>query len=127
PLTIPSHATIFTGLYPPTHGIRSNGGGRLGDEHRTLAEILRDHGWRTAASVGAFVTTRRWGFDQGFDAYFDAVPEAGRNFWHGERPADAVVDDALGWKAQQPPDRPLFLWVHLYDAHFPYVPPDGYV
>lgn len=127
PLTIPTHSTMFTGKNPPTHGIRSNGGGVLVEAHTTLAEILKEAGYATAASVSAFVTTRQWGFAQGFDAYFDEIPEGKENFWHQERRADAVIDDALAWKATQDGTKPLFLWMHLYDAHHPYAPPEGYV
>jgi arylsulfatase A-like enzyme/Flp pilus assembly protein TadD len=129
PLTIPAHATMFTGLFPYHHHIRGNGDNVLGPEFTTLAEVLRRGGWATAASVGAFVTTRQWGFSQGFDAYFDTLPEGDehdRNFWHSERPGDQVVDDALNWLAGVPPEQPVFLWVHLYDAHFPYVPRGEY-
>ncbi len=121
PLTIPAHATMFTGLLPFHHNIRNNGDNVLAPEFTTLAEILRKEGWATAASVAAFVTTRQWGFSQGFDAYFDSLPEDGdRNYWHTERSADLVVDDALNWLAGQPEDKPVFLWVHLYDAHYPF-------
>ncbi len=121
PLTIPSHATMFTGLLPYHHNIRSNGDNALAQDFTTLAERLKGAGWRTAASVAAFVTSREWGFSQGFDAYFDSLPEDGeRNFWHTERSGDLVVDDALAWMAAQPPGEPRFVWVHLYDAHFPY-------
>lgn len=126
PLTIPAHASLFTGKYPPALGIRSNGAGRLEEAETTLAERMKAAGYRTAGSVAAFVTTRTWGFDQGFDAYFDNIDVGGGNFWHAERPGAAVVDDALAWKKAQPTDRPLFLWVHLYDAHFPYFPPEPF-
>jgi arylsulfatase A-like enzyme/tetratricopeptide (TPR) repeat protein len=129
PLTIPSHATMMTGLLPFHHNIRSNGDNVLAPNFVTLAEQLHDAGYSTAASVAAFVTTRQWGFSQGFDAYYDSMPEgdaADKNFWHTERPGDQVVDDALGWLAAQPTDKPVFLWVHLYDAHFPYVPKEPY-
>lgn len=136
PLTIPSHSTMFTGLFPYRHGVRSNGDNVLSRDFVTLAERLKDAGYVTAASVAAFVTSRQWGLSQGFDAYFDALPEEepaegappgmGHNAWHDERSGDLVVDDALNWLASQPPDKPVFLWVHLYDAHFPYVPRDAY-
>lgn len=128
PLTIPTHATMFTGLLPFHHHIRNNGDNVLAPEFTTLAEILRAEGWATAASVAAFVTTRQWGFAQGFDAYFDTLPEntGDKNYWHTERSADQVVDDALNWLASQPADRPVFLWLHVYDAHFPYVARGAY-
>ncbi len=127
PLTIPSHSSMFTGKNPPTLGIRDNGHGVLGEEQVTLTEVLQSKGYATAGSVAAFVTTRTWGFSQGFDAFFDEIPAAkDDNFWHGERRGDLVIDDALGWKAEQDPERALFLWVHLYDAHFPFAPPEEY-
>ncbi len=129
PLTIPAHASMFTGLLPFHHHVRGNGDNVLGAEFTTLAEILRKEGWSTAASVAAFVTTRQWGFAQGFDAYFDSMPEGDdrdRNYWHNERSGDLVVDDALNWLAGQPEDRPVFLWVHLYDAHHPFTPKGVY-
>lgn len=126
PLTIPSHTSIFTGLYPPRHGIRSNGDRSVSPELVTLAEVLRDHGWSTGAAVAAFVTSRVWGFDQGFDAYLDQGIVDGGNFWHGERPATAVVDDALRWVESQPGTEPKFLWVHLFDAHLPYRAPEPF-
>ncbi|MDP2311552.1 MAG: sulfatase-like hydrolase/transferase [Pseudomonadota bacterium] len=129
PLTIPAHATLFTGLLPFHHHIRGNGDNVLAPEFTTLAEILRKEGWSTAASVAAFVTTRQWGFAQGFGAYFDSMPEADdndRNYWHNERPGALVVDDALNWLAGQPAEQPVFLWVHLYDAHYPFVPKGTY-
>lgn len=126
PLTIPSHASIFTGLYPPRHGIRSNGDRALAPEFTTLAERLSEAGWVTAASVAAFVTTPIWGFDQGFDVYFHEGIEAGHNFWHGSRPAEAVIDDALRFKASRTGPEPIFLWVHLYDPHMPWTAPEPY-
>lgn len=124
PLTIPSHATIFTGLMPYHHHVRANGDNVLGRDFTTLAELLQGNGWNTAASVAAFVTGRQWGLAQGFNAYFDELPEkegADKNYWHDERDGQLVVDDALNWLASQPADKPVFLWVHLYDAHFPYI------
>jgi len=125
PLTIPSHASLFTGKYPPSLGIRSNGSGKLEDAEETLAESMWAAGYATGASVGAFVTTSVWGFDQGFDSFRDDVPTA-RHFWRSERPGAEVVDDILEWKREQTGPRPLFAWVHLYDPHFPYHPPKRY-
>lgn len=126
PLTIPSHASIFTGLYPPHHGVRGNNGTVLDGQYTTLAEVLSEAGWRTAASVGAFVTQPMWGFDQGFDVFMHDGVEQGGNFWHGERPAVEVIDDALRWREEQTTSDPLFLWVHLFDAHKPYRAPEAY-
>lgn len=132
PLTIPAHSTLFTGLFPFHHNVRSNGDNVLADGFTTLAEHFQAAGYATGASVAAFVTTRQWGFAQGFDGYFDAMPEQevqtpqSRNYWHTERAGAQVVDDALAWLATVPKDKPVFLWVHLYDAHFPYTPAETY-
>jgi arylsulfatase A-like enzyme len=71
PLTLPSHSTMFTGLLPPRHGVRDNGGYVLDPKHATLASILEEGGWQTGAFVGAFVLDGKWGLDRGFDTYFD--------------------------------------------------------
>ncbi|MCK6504461.1 sulfatase-like hydrolase/transferase, partial [Myxococcota bacterium] len=120
PLTIPTHASLWTGLYPSRHGVHDNGDQHLAPQAWTLAERLQARGWRTAAVVGAWVTAPRWGFDQGFDRY-DAelgVP-ADRLGWRVERPADEVIDRALA-TLDEGTD---LLWVHLFDAHAPYAPP----
>ncbi len=129
PLTIPAHATLFTGLDPYHHGIRDNGSAVLEARFTTLAEYLSAAGWTTAASVAAFVTQRRWGLCQGFETCLDALPpRAGedRQPWSLERRADEVVDDALAWWAGRDPARPALLWVHVYDAHRPFDPPEPY-
>jgi arylsulfatase A-like enzyme/predicted Zn-dependent protease len=127
PLTTPAHASMLTGLYPPRHGIHSNGDAALADGFTTLAERARAAGWQTGASVAAFVTTRVWGLDQGFDHYADTIEatSAGRGErWGRERRADAVVDDAIAWLQAREGDAPFVLWVHLYDPHDPYDPPE---
>lgn len=122
PLTVPAHSSLFTGKTPPNHGVRSNGKAVLGEEANTLAEVFKRNGYVTAASVAAYVTTSRWGFAQGFDSYFEEIKQQ-RNFWASERPADQVVDDLITWKKAQDGKRPQFVWAHLYDVHFPYLPP----
>lgn len=127
PLTLPSHATMLTGLEPWNHGVRGNGEAVLEARHDTLAEIFQRAGYATGASVAAFVTSRRWGLDQGFDAYHDRLPVRAGSPWRLERPAEEVVDDALAWLSTVPPDQPRFLWVHLYDAHHPWEPPERFI
>jgi len=127
PLTTPSHASMMTGLYPTRHGIHNNGDAILDDRFVTLAESLSDEGYATAASVSAFVTTRVWNLDQGFQAYFDSVKadksRKQRGRWAQERPADEVVDDLIGWLDSRGTDeRPVFMWAHFYDPHDPYQP-----
>ena len=123
PLTIPSHSTMFTGLLPPRHGVHTNGDAVLSEEATTLAEHLQAAGYQTHAAVGAYVTQSHWGFGQGFDAYDDDLGlPTDRLSWKAERRAAAVVDDAIA-ALQGGAD---FLWVHVFDAHSPYEPPEGY-
>ncbi len=117
PLTIPSHSSMFTGLYPPRHGVRDNGDARLSEHAQTLAEQFTASGRVARAAVGAYVTQAHWGFGQGFDAYADDLGVPGdRLSWRVERGADEVIDEALGLLPGAD-----FLWVHLFDAHRPYV------
>jgi len=126
PITLPAHSSIMTGQYPPVHGVRHNSTHALQDDALTLAEILGESGWTTGAFVASFVLDRRFGIDQGFDRYTDfrgleaEVP--GRRLIHLERPGDEVVADALDWLEE--PREPFFAWVHLYDPHSPYEPPE---
>ena len=125
PLTLPAHASLLTGVDPPTHGVRHNSVHRLGDDLPTLAERLRGAGYTTAAFVGAMVLDRRFGLARGFDVYDDHT--AGRVSGvtgYAERPANAVVDAVLRW-LETAPDR-FFLWVHFYDPHMDYLPPPGF-
>jgi choline-sulfatase len=129
PLTIPAHASIFTGLWPPRHGVRDNGELFLGDEANTLAEVLGANGYATMAAVGAEVTSHHWGFQQGFDAFFDQMGPGGTGArrWGVERRADSVVRDALAWlRPRMESKAKWFGWVHLFDAHDPYRPPEPY-
>ena len=130
PLTLPSHASLFTGLYPPHHAVRDNGGFVLGPEATTLAERLLAGGYQTAAFISSYILHSRWGLAQGHDTYDDSLDYAGlesRNLADVERPAGPVVDRALDWlRAPRRRDRPFYLWVHLYDPHEPYAPPDDY-
>lgn len=129
PETLPAHATLFTGLLPPRHGVRVNAEGRLDSRHVTLAEVARARGYETAAFVSAFVLDARFGLDQGFDLYDDRVEAAeGAAFASGtnERSADRTTDAALAWLRKRDPGRPFLAWVHYFDAHFPYDPPEPF-
>jgi len=128
PLTLPSHTSLFSGAYPPYHGVRDNGGFIVPEELTTLAEVLAGGGYDTGAFVAAYVLDSRWGLDQGFDTYHDEFDVRGQRFismGSVQRPADEVVDAALGWLEGRG-DEPFFLWVHLYDPHAPYEPPEPY-
>jgi choline-sulfatase len=128
PLTLPAHSTLFTGMDPPFHGVRDNGGYILEAGRLTLAEQLKQAGWTTGAFVGAFVLDSKFGLDQGFDEYFDRFninQRPGEGFALGDvaRPAAEVVDAALPWLEQQGANR-FFAWLHFYDPHTPYDPPE---
>jgi arylsulfatase A-like enzyme/Tfp pilus assembly protein PilF len=128
PLTLPSHTSIFTGLIPPHHGVRDNGGFFLDASKTTLAERLKDAGWTTGAFVGAWVLDSRWGLDQGFDLYsdrFDLSKYKIVNLGTVQKKGDEVMDLALGWLEKVKQKR-FFAWVHLYDPHTPYEPPEPY-
>ena len=128
PLTLPAHSSLMTGTFPARHGVRDNGGFYLADEQATLAETLRQSGYRTGGFVGAFVLDSRWGIAQGFDRYFDDFDLSkyeGRGMDAVQRRGDEVVAKALDWLGQER-DRPFFAWVHLYDPHTPYAAPDEY-
>jgi arylsulfatase A-like enzyme/thioredoxin-like negative regulator of GroEL len=124
PLTLPSHTTLLTGLYPPNHGVLDNGLYSLPSEVPTLAKILGEAGYRTAAVVGSYVLHGRFGLSPGFDMYDDRFRQP-RVSAHQqrERPAEEVTEKALGWLAERDEDRPFFLWVHYFDPHLPYEPP----
>jgi arylsulfatase A-like enzyme/tetratricopeptide (TPR) repeat protein len=128
PLTLPSHASIFTGTYPVFHGVRDNGNYVVPAELTTLAELTSEAGYRTGGFVGAFVLSSRWGLDQGFESYTE--PKGGYDpalvsFAQIQRRADAVVDDAIAWLRKES-ESPFFAWVHLYDPHLPYDPPPAF-
>jgi arylsulfatase A-like enzyme/Tfp pilus assembly protein PilF len=126
PLTLPAHSSMFTGEFPLAHGVRDNGGFYLDEEHVVLAELLRDAGLRTGGFVGAFVLDAKWGIAQGFDTYFDDFDLRGTaslSLGEIERPASEVADAALAWLDEAPEAR-FFSWVHFYDPHSPYDPPE---
>ncbi len=144
PLTLPSHASMMTGRQPPEHGVRDNAGYRLPEEAVTLAEILGEQGYTTAAFVSAYILTPRFGLSQGFETY-DADPM-------NERPGAETTRAAVTWlesiqsienladrAGQGTPENlesdggarsaegsPIFLWVHYFDPHTPWTPPEPF-
>ena len=120
PITLPSHASLLTGLYPPGHGSRHNGM-KVSAGPATLATVLREQGWATGAFVGAFPLDRRFGLDRGFDQYGDRMPRGPDGRLLNERPGSQVVDEALAWIGGIG-DQPALLWVHLFEPHAPYEP-----
>jgi arylsulfatase A-like enzyme/Tfp pilus assembly protein PilF len=129
PLTLPSHATLMTGMYPFSNGVRDNGSFRLDSAKPTLAGTLKAAGYRTGAFVGAFVLDARFGLSSGFDVYDDRMLGTGGAPEVVQRPAEQVLAAAERWILGQPSapsPLPFFAWVHLYDPHEPYAPPEPY-
>jgi arylsulfatase A-like enzyme/Flp pilus assembly protein TadD len=128
PITLPSHAVIFTGTYPMANGMHDFSGNRLSQSQPTLASVLKEKGYRTGAVVASAVLDSRFGLNRGFDFYYDhfdfsRLQES--NLDEMERPGNLVADEALNWLNQNRGKR-FFLWMHLYDPHYPYRPPSPY-
>ena len=128
PLTWPSHTAILTGLYPFQNGVQDFTGQPLDSRFRSVAQAFQQHGYATGAVVSAFVLDRSWGLARGFDFYDDAFsPEsfASRDLGLVDRRAGESVDHALAWLKKNS-RRPFFFWLHLYDPHSPYDPPEPF-
>jgi arylsulfatase A-like enzyme len=125
PLTLPSHVSLFTGLYPPRHGVRDNAGAPLSGEFTTLAEVLRERRMTTAAFVASSVLAPGRGLEQGFDLYSAGDPARCSGAPPARRRAGAVVDEATSWLERHDTE-PFFAWIHLYDTHRPYDLPAEY-
>jgi arylsulfatase A-like enzyme/Flp pilus assembly protein TadD len=125
-VTLPSHTNILTGLYPYQHGVRDNTGFRLPPGIPTLATVLRGAGYATGAFVGSFSLDSQFGLSRGFQVYDDrtTLGTDTQEFVLPERRGTEVVAAALAWWRQQ--KSPRFLWVHLFDPHAPYDPPEPF-
>jgi len=118
PITLPSHASILTGRYPPSHSSRHNGVA-VSDTVPTLATTLQAKGMATAAFVSAFPLDRRFGLARGFDVYDDQMPRPPGGATLNERPGRDTVSRATTWLGAHR-DQAFFLWVHLFEPHAPY-------
>lgn len=121
PLTLPAHASMLTGLYPPRHGVRNNGPASLSNEAETLAEVAARAGIQTAGFVGSLALDRAYGAAQGFEIW--TQPGGTEDRVRGQisdRAGSEVIADARAWLARRDRTRPFFLWVHLFDPHAPY-------
>lgn len=131
PITLPSHASLFTGRYPTSTGVRNNGTFVLPASETTLAEVLSKAGWSTAAVVASYPLHSRYGLAQGFETYDQDFPQPDLTndgtipIFFSERDAHAVTDRALEIWGRSPKG-PRFLWVHYFDAHAPYAPPEPF-
>jgi len=131
PITLPAHTALMTGSFPMATGMHDFSENKLSPNIPTLATLLSKNGYQTAAFIGAAVLDSRFGLNQGFETYFDhfdfsRLDETNLDLM--ERRGDQVMDEALGWLKRRPihAAQPFFLWVHLYDPHFPYTPPEPY-
>ena len=128
PLTRPSHVTLLTGRYPAEHGIRDNVAPALGAEVTTLAERLKGQGFLTAGFVSSIVLARQSGLARGFDTFsdrFEAGADDARFLNTIQRRGDGPTGEAIAWLEAHPAGR-TFVWLHLYDPHDPYEPPEPY-
>ncbi len=137
PATAPSHATLFTSLSPLTHRVLKNAV-TLGEQHETLAELLSEAGYQTAAVLSSFVLNAKFGLGQGFQMYDDDLGRGQPNMdwhdWEGQevegafaRRGNVTTDRAVAWlETERDPDQPFFLFVHYFDPHDPYTPPRKY-
>jgi arylsulfatase A-like enzyme/Flp pilus assembly protein TadD len=128
PVTLPAHTVIFTGTYPVFSGMHDFSGNKLNPKQPTLASVLKRQGYTTGAVIGSAVLDSRFGLNQGFDFYYDhfdfsRLQES--NLEEMERPGNVVADVALDWLAKNRQNK-FFLWMHLYDPHYPYRPPPPY-
>lgn len=128
PLTFPSHASIMTGIYPFQNGAQDFTSPPLDSRFRTIAQALREHGYSTGAVVSSFALDHSWGLARGFDFYDDAFSQESykkRELGLVQRQAEESVSHAIAW-LKKTPKRPFFLWLHLYDPHSPYDPPEPF-
>jgi arylsulfatase A-like enzyme/Flp pilus assembly protein TadD len=128
PVTLPAHTAIFTGTYPTLSGMHDFSGNKLNSTQPTLASVLKQQGYVTGAVVGSAVLDSRFGLNRGFDFYYDhfdfnRLLES--NLEEMERPGNVVADISLDWLAKNHSGK-FFLWMHLYDPHYPYRPPAPY-
>jgi choline-sulfatase len=128
PLTWPSHAVILTGTYPFQNGVQDFTGQPLAPQFRSVAQAFKQAGYSTGAVVSAFVLDRSWGLGRGFDFYDDAFSAETfekKDIGLVDRRAEDSVAHAIAW-LKKTPRRPFFLWLHLYDPHSPYDPPEPF-
>jgi choline-sulfatase len=125
PQTLVAHASIFTGLLPPSHGVRDNIGYRL-DRAQTLAQLLRSAGYSTGAAVSSYVLRRETGVAAGFDFYDDEMPEQAVQT-RAERDGDRTRAALEQWLDSAGNDRRVFGFLHIYEPHAPHAAGDGFV
>ncbi len=127
PLTLPTHASLFTGTFPPEHGIRDNGRTALPTSLYPMAAIYREDGFRTGAFIASVALDSTFGLDRGFEVYLDDMgPPDSRGHEPVQRRGAEVTDDAIAWLNQLGEDESFFAFVHYYDAHAKYEAPSDF-
>jgi len=127
PTTLPSHSTMFTGQYPPVHGVRYNGMFKLGDPSVTIAERFRDAGFVTAAVVSSYPVNAKSGLSQGFATYRDIFSEPGGDALEPSAERKGADVTRLGLEAiKAASGKRFFVWLHYFEPHYPYEPPFPY-
>lgn len=126
PLTLPSHTNILLGTTPLTHGVHDNGLFKVPEDLPNLATYLKQNGYATGAFIGSFALDSRFGLRRGFDVYDESYGSgADMGFRFAERKAEAVIGSALAWLDGRP--GPWFVWIHCFDPHQPYEPPEPFL
>lgn len=128
PLTLPSHGTIFSGTLPAVNGLRDNLGYRLDPKLPTVAELLKKRGYDTGGAVSSIVLNAGSGIARGFDWWEDTVEPRGPAEAPGRAQRPGAVTESLlaGWVDERPPEKPFLAFLHLYEPHTPYEPPEPY-
>jgi len=125
PFTLPAHCTMLTGTIPPFHGVLDNSDYRLSESNSTLAELLKEKGFSTAAFVSSFVLDAQFGLGQGFDLYNDDFEETSTNMGINQCRGDQTTRDAVEWLDNHQ-DKKSFIFLHYFDPHFTYEPPEPF-
>jgi len=125
PTTLPAHCSMLAGTIPPYHGVRNNIGYKFRDRNTSIAEILREHSYKTGAIISAFVLDEQFGLNQGFETYNCNFIEALQYGEFTERQAHETSKFACEWLQKHQRDK-FFLFLHYYDPHDPYVPPEPF-
>ncbi|MHC4215388.1 MAG: sulfatase, partial [Planctomycetota bacterium] len=124
-MTLPAHCSMLTGTIPPYHGVHDNPDYQLAESNVTLAEMLTDKGFTCGAAVSAFIMDSEFGLDQGFDVYDDRFDKEIKSLGTVERRGSELTDHAISW-LQKHHNENFFLFLHYYDPHFPYEPPEPF-
>ena len=126
PMTLPAHSSMLTGTIPPYHGVHDNFDYQLSPSNITLAEILKDNGFTTGAVISAFVLDSMFGINQGFEFYYDQFEDTASSGIYEERKAEETNRIAVDWLQKHRDEENFFLFLHYYDPHHEYKPPEPF-